>query len=132
MKLPMPCWLAKRRTRKNQTPKQEGALVNARELDVVFRQPVGELGLDDVRHYGALAALRRLQLAGDGLIRHHHFRDPVVGEQLFELTIGHHLDGLDLVPPLLHEQHGEERKDQVSDVDLGVLLHRRRAPRFAR
>ena len=36
-----------------------------------------------------------------------------------------------LVPPLLQEQDGKEREDQVCDVELGVFLHRPGALRSA-
>ena len=46
------------------------------------------------------------------------------GEQLLELAVGHHLDGLGALPPLLHEHHREQREDQITEVELRFSFHR--------
>ena len=58
------------------------------------------------------------------LVGHHHLGDLVRCEQLFELAVGHDLDGLRLLPPLLQDEDGEQGEQQVADVELGALFHR--------
>jgi hypothetical protein len=42
---------------------------------------------------------------------------------LLELAVGHHLDRLRRVPPLLQHQHGEQREDDVDNVELRASFH---------
>jgi hypothetical protein len=98
--------------------------VHARVLHVELRQPLGEVGLHQVRRGHGLAVLRSLEFARDAILGNHHFRDLVLCEELLEFAVRHDLDGLRLLPPLLHDDDGEESEQQVADVELGALLHR--------
>ena len=102
---------------------QEGAFVDAGVLDVVLRQPLGEVRRHQVGDGNRLAAFRGLELAGDALVGDQHLVDAVLGEQLLELAVGHHFDGLRPLPPLLQRQHGDQRKQQVGKVELGAPFH---------
>ncbi len=83
---PMPCFSAKRRNRKNQTPKKDtaGRIHDSTSLSralqhagigyVVLRQAIGKIGFDPRCHDRRLApAVRRLQAPGHRTIRHQHF-----------------------------------------------------------
>ena len=112
-----------RRHHPGQEVPQEGALVHPRKGHVVLRQALGQIGLDQVRHRHRLAAFGRLQLAGDAPLADRHLGDAAVLQHLLELAVGHHVDRLRLLPPLLHQQHAEQGDDEVPKIELVALLH---------
>src|SRR5205814_316121 len=58
----------------------EGALVDAGVLDVVLRQPLGEVRRHQVSDGNRLAAFGGFELAGDALVGDHHLVDAVLAE----------------------------------------------------
>ena len=97
--------------------------MHLRVLHVVLGQALGHVGRHQVGDHDLLVALRRLQLAGDAAVGDHHLVDLVLGEQLLELAVGHDLDGLRLLPPLLQDEDAEQGEHQVADVEPGASFH---------
>ena len=117
MKPPRSCFSAKRRTTKNHRPKnttagtthdnqvaQEGAFDHPRVRHAVLRQARGQVGFDaSGGEHGLALGVRAVQLAGEGAVGHHDFGHAPFGQGLFKLAVGHGLDLLRGLPPVVQQ-----------------------------